>query len=125
AYGYKALGDFFVFLFFGPVAIFGCVFLHSPDIFFSISSSAMYSITFASLCMGFATTSVLNINNIRDIEKDKAAKKITLPVLLGFRKAKIYHLLLVSSMLLSFVFFGMYAGKSLQVVVVMFLVSAL
>ena len=61
-YGYKGWGDFFSFLFFGPVAIIGTYFLHTGNIDFIP--------VLPSISLGLLTTSVLNINNIRDIEND-------------------------------------------------------
>jgi 1,4-dihydroxy-2-naphthoate octaprenyltransferase len=96
-YGYKALGDVFVFLFFGPVAIGGTFFLNT----LSFEST----ILFPAAAMGFFSVAVLNINNMRDIASDKKAKKITIPVLWGLQKAKIYHFTLI---LLAFVFLSIF-----------------
>jgi len=94
-YGYKAMGDFFVFLFFGPVAIIGT--------FYLITHQFNPSILFPATAMGFFSVAVLNINNMRDIDSDKKANKITIPVLWGIQNARIYHftLILLSFILLS------------------------
>ena len=45
--------------------------------------------------MGFLSTGVLNMNNLRDYEADKNANKKTIVVAMGQQKAKFYHLFLV------------------------------
>lgn len=85
-YGYKGWGDFFSFLFFGPVAIIGTYFLHTGNIDFIP--------VLPSISLGLLTASVLNINNIRDIENDEESGKITIPVRIGLQNAKHYHSLL-------------------------------
>jgi 1,4-dihydroxy-2-naphthoate polyprenyltransferase len=91
AYGYHALGDLFVFLFFGPVAVLGTYFLHHPEAqeLFSKQNLLM------SLVMGMLCAAVLNVNNMRDIISDKASGKTTIPVLLGLSNAKYYHTFLI------------------------------
>jgi len=115
AYGYKALGDLFVFIFFGPVAVLGCVYLHATDSFVVQPNHVFPACVAASCCMGFASTAVLTINNIRDIEKDKSSGKTTIPVLLGYVKAKMYFYTLVIAMLISFVVFISLTDKDLGV----------
>lgn len=85
-YGYKGWGDLFVFVFFGLLSTLGVYFLHCGQVPFLLLLPA-------SAC-GFLISGVLNLNNIRDMETDKI-NRITLPLLLGRRKAKIYHNLLV------------------------------
>ncbi len=74
-FGYKGLGDLFVFIFFGPVAVCGTYFAQAG----SISNAALYS----SIPCGFLATAVLAVNNIRDMEADERAGKRTLPVRFG------------------------------------------
>jgi len=45
--------------------------------------------------MGFLSNAVLNINNMRDYENDKASGKNSLVVKLGLKKAFVYHCLLI------------------------------
>lgn len=87
-YGYRALGDVFVFLFFGPVAVLGTLFLHLK----TLPVVAWYP----AIAMGLFSTGVLNLNNMRDMVSDKQAGKLTIPLLLGFKGAKVYHALLIS-----------------------------
>lgn len=86
AYGYRGLGDVFAFLFFGPVAVIGTYYLHVHTLGFEPVLPAVG--------MGFISAMVLNINNMRDIENDRASGKITLAVRLGLQNAKFYHTLL-------------------------------
>jgi 1,4-dihydroxy-2-naphthoate octaprenyltransferase len=90
-YGYKGLGDIFVFLFFGPVAVLGTCFLQTH--YLTLDS------VLPSIAMGLFATGVLNVNNIRDIETDKVAGKKTIPVKIGKINAKIYHSVLIGSAL--------------------------
>lgn len=86
-YGYIGLGDLFVFLFFGIVAVFGTHYLY-------VQQLTLEPIKL-SLAIGFLATGVLNVNNIRDIDSDIKAGKKSIPVRLGESKAKVYHLLLI------------------------------
>ena len=82
-YGYEGLGDLAVFIFFGLVGVGGVYFLQTGSFSFSIFLPAA--------SCGLFATGVLNVNNIRDIESDKLAGKISIPVRLGRDKAVIYH----------------------------------
>jgi 1,4-dihydroxy-2-naphthoate octaprenyltransferase len=86
-YGYKGLGDLFVFIFFGVFSIQGSYFLYTNNI--------SYKIILLSLSIGFLCVSILNLNNLRDINNDKKNKKYTLVVKIGIIKSKIYHFFLV------------------------------
>lgn len=98
AYGYKGLGDVFVFIFFGPVAVLGSLFLYTQ----SITTMAV----FPAIAIGLLSTGVLNLNNLRDCESDKKARKNTLVVKLGFSNGKKYHYaLLIISFLCMLAFF--------------------
>lgn len=101
-YGYYALGDIFVFIFFGPVSVWGGYLLYMPE--------AVYYPVLPACAAGLFSTAVLNVNNIRDIENDKANKKITLPVLMGERTAKRYQLgLIFGGFLCWVIWIGLYA----------------
>lgn len=86
AYGYKGWGDLFAFFFFGPVPVIGSYFLHTHTF--------GWQPLFPSIGMGFISTMILNINNMRDIKNDKASGKRTVAVILGLKNARIYHALL-------------------------------
>ncbi|MEM6964041.1 MAG: 1,4-dihydroxy-2-naphthoate polyprenyltransferase [Bacteroidota bacterium] len=96
-YGYKGLGDISVLIFFGWVAVLGTFYLHTKMI-------DWWMLLPATSC-GLFATAVLNVNNIRDIESDKKAGKITLPVRMGKVNAVRYHwFLLVMGVLTSVVY---------------------
>jgi 1,4-dihydroxy-2-naphthoate octaprenyltransferase len=58
------------------------------------------------LSCGFLATGVLNLNNIRDIESDRKAGKITIPVRLGKNKSKIYHAILLAAAMICMLAFS-------------------
>ena len=74
-YGYHALGEVSVFIFFGLVATLGTYFAHVGSISFEV--------LLASFAMGSLACAILVLNNLRDLEKDKNAGKITLSVKIG------------------------------------------
>ena len=86
-YGYRGLGDLFCFLFFGWAAVAGTFYLATKNLDFSVLLPAT--------AMGFLSNAVLNINNMRDYENDKASGKNSLVVRLGLKKAFVYHCLLI------------------------------
>lgn len=96
-YGYAGFGDFFVFVFFGLVAVLGTIYLQSGYVTNIIILPAS--------SVGFFSTAVLNINNIRDIDSDSKAGKFSVPVRIGEKKAKIYHTFLILSGLLCAIVF--------------------
>jgi 1,4-dihydroxy-2-naphthoate octaprenyltransferase len=100
-YGYKGLGDVFVFTFFGLVSVIGCYVLFAKQI---------SHVTFLPACtIGLLSTAVLNLNNMRDRVSDAASNKITLAVKLGDKKVKLYHKVLVlGAIVLSVLFAVLY-----------------
>lgn len=87
AYGYSGFGDVFVFLFFGLLSVLGSYFLYTKTINLEIFLPA--------ISIGFLSTAVLNLNNLRDREEDEKNNKNTIVVKLGKEKAKKYHYLLI------------------------------
>ncbi|PQJ74221.1 1,4-dihydroxy-2-naphthoate octaprenyltransferase [Polaribacter gangjinensis] len=87
AYGYSGFGDVFVFLFFGLLSVVGSYFLYTKQLNFLIFLPA--------IAVGFLSTAVLNLNNLRDFEQDKINQKNTLVVKLGISNAKKYHYFLI------------------------------
>jgi 1,4-dihydroxy-2-naphthoate octaprenyltransferase len=83
AYGYKGWGDLAAFIFFGPVPVAGVYFLHTHALDFRP--------LLPSAGIGLISAMILNINNMRDAENDRASGKHTLAVKLGARRAKLYH----------------------------------
>jgi len=93
-YGYEGLGDMFVFIFFGLVAILGTVFLHQHSLTISqILPAAAF---------GLISVGVLNVNNMRDTINDYESGKITLAVRLGTKRARLYHAAVISIAILCF-----------------------
>lgn len=87
-YGYAGLGDLFVFIFFGPVAVAG--------VYFLFDASMNWAVLLPAVSCGAFSVGVLNLNNIRDIESDEKAGKKSIPVRLGRKKAVLYHQLLIA-----------------------------
>lgn len=87
AYGYRGLGDIFVFIFFGLVSVVGSYFLFTKELNFWI--------WLPGAVVGWLSSAVLNLNNLRDHIGDKKAGKNTLVVKLGFETAKMYHYFLL------------------------------
>ncbi|QWX85469.1 1,4-dihydroxy-2-naphthoate octaprenyltransferase [Cellulophaga sp. HaHaR_3_176] len=90
AYGYRGLGDVFVFVFFGLLGVLGAMYLFTKFLTFEAILPA--------IAIGLLSTGVLNLNNLRDCISDKKAGKNTVVVKMGFEKGKIYHysLLIIS-----------------------------
>lgn len=96
-YGYDGWGDLFVFIFFGLVGVIGSYLLYGAPI--------VLDVIFPAIALGCFSAAVLNLNNMRDWENDKASGKNTLVVKMGFSKAKFYHLALIIIGILSTLLF--------------------
>ena len=80
-YGYNALGELFVFVFFGLVATAGTTF---------VQAGAVNAETWiAAVSIGLIACAVLLVNNLRDFDQDKVAGKRTLSVLIGRTASKV------------------------------------
>lgn len=97
AYGYSAKGDFFVFIFFGLVAVIGTYYL--------LSQQFNWLVILPAITMGGFSVAVLNLNNMRDIDNDKVVNKITIPVKIGMDNAKKYQYSLFFWSYLAYVIF--------------------
>ncbi len=97
AYGYFGLGDVFVFIFFGCVSVIGVYPLFADGL--------ILELVFPAITIGLLSTAVLNLNNMRDQINDASVGKRTLVVKLGFKNAKMYHLTLVITAMLSWIAF--------------------
>lgn len=97
AYGYRGMGDLFVFLFFGLLGVLGSMFLYTK--------SLGWNSLFPAVSIGLLCVAVLNLNNLRDVVSDKKHGKITLVVKMGFEKGKRYHFFLIFVALLCFSMF--------------------
>jgi 1,4-dihydroxy-2-naphthoate octaprenyltransferase len=89
-YGYRGLGEPFVFIFFGLVAVVGTAELQSGYV------AVLYVL--AAVPVGALTTAILVVNNLRDIATDRAADKRTLAVMFGagFARAEFLGCLVVA-----------------------------
>lgn len=88
--GYHGLGEIFVFVFFGPVAVCGTYYVQAGH----VSTAAWW----ASLPVGFLITAILVVNNFRDLPTDKRTGKRTMAVRLGPAGTQWeYFMLLVAS----------------------------
>ena len=74
-FGYYGLGDLFVFIFFGLVAVCGTYYVQALNL--------TWPVVVAAIPPGLLITAILVVNNLRDIETDARAHKHTLAVLLG------------------------------------------
>ncbi len=97
AYGYRGLGDVFVFIFFGLVSVVGCYFLFTKELIGLVFLPAT--------AIGLLSAAVLNLNNMRDHYGDKKAGKNTLVVKLGIENARKYHFSLIVLAILSMLVF--------------------
>jgi 1,4-dihydroxy-2-naphthoate octaprenyltransferase len=79
-YGYEGLGEIFVFLFFGIVAVAGSSFAQ-------VERWPWESLVLA-VPVGLLATAILVVNNVRDMDTDRRANKRTLAVRLGRRRAR-------------------------------------
>lgn len=86
-YGYRGLGDVFVFIFFGLVSVLGGYYVAArelPPLIMLLPASAI----------GCFSVGVLNVNNIRDMKTD-AVNRVTVAIKLGMKGARIYQTLLI------------------------------
>lgn len=97
-YGYMGLGDISVLVFFGLLGVGGTYYLQTHSIDSHIILPAIGS--------GLLASTVLNINNLRDIEQDAKAGKNTLAVRLGAYKGRVYHCILLSVAALCYLAFA-------------------
>jgi len=82
-YGYRALGEVFVFVFFGLVAVVGTTYVQTgslPGLAFAVA-----------VPIGLLSVALLMVNNLRDIAGDAVVGKRTLAVLLGERRTRLAY----------------------------------
>ena len=87
-YGYRGFGEVSVFLFFGFVATVGTGFVQTGKI--------SWVLLFASIPVGLLAMALLVVNNLRDIETDEKANKLTLAVKIGDRKTRLLFIWIIS-----------------------------
>jgi 1,4-dihydroxy-2-naphthoate octaprenyltransferase len=96
-YGYLGLGDLFVLLFFGVIGVGGSYYLQTHIL--------NWLVLLPALSCGLFCVAVLNVNNIRDLESDLRAGKMTIPVRLGPPRARTYHwILLITGLVMAVTF---------------------
>jgi 1,4-dihydroxy-2-naphthoate octaprenyltransferase len=96
--GYLGLGDILVFIFFGPVAVMGTYYVQSFEMNFGVFM--------AGVSAGCFSTAILAVNNLRDIDTDRAAGKRTLAVRFGrvFAQGEYFCLVVLGSLAPVFLF---------------------
>ena len=87
-YGYRGLGDLFVFVFFGLATVCGGYFLTGLE--------WSWRILLPACAIGCFSVGVLNVNNIRDMKSDAATRR-TVALRMGERRARIYQIVLVAA----------------------------
>ncbi len=80
-YGYEGLGELFVFVFFGLVAVAGSYYVQAEELRWEAFALAVP--------VGLLAAAILVVNNVRDIETDRRAGKRTLAVKLGRERARL------------------------------------
>jgi 1,4-dihydroxy-2-naphthoate polyprenyltransferase len=89
-YGYEGLGEVFVFLFFGLVAVNGSYYVQLEEL-----DALPLGL---SIAIGFLATAIIVVNNVRDLETDRRAGKMTLAVRMGRANAvNLYRLLVLGA----------------------------
>lgn len=102
-YGYAGLGDVSVFLFFGLLGVLGTFFLHTLRF-------EPFTLLIG-ISLGLFSTSVLNINNIRDLDSDLKAGKRSIPVRIGRKAAIRYNWALLAGGYLCLTGFVLLSGQ--------------
>ena len=82
-YGYAGMGELFVFLFFGLVAVNGSYYVQLEEL--------DWLPFWLSVSVGLLSTAILVVNNVRDIETDRRAGKRTLAVRLGRERTRVLY----------------------------------
>jgi 1,4-dihydroxy-2-naphthoate octaprenyltransferase len=106
---YHGLGDLFVFVFFGLVAVAGTYYVQALEL--------RPEVLWGGMAMGALNTAILVVNNLRDVETDAEAGKRTLAVMLGVRRTKVEYVALLflawAAPPVGIVFFGWGRGSLL------------
>jgi 1,4-dihydroxy-2-naphthoate octaprenyltransferase len=82
-YGYEGLGEVFVFLFFGVVAVTGSYYVQIQHL--------TWQAFVASVPVGLIAAAILIVNNVRDIDTDRRANKRTLAVRMGRERTRVFY----------------------------------
>ncbi|MDZ7702566.1 MAG: 1,4-dihydroxy-2-naphthoate polyprenyltransferase [Halobacteriales archaeon] len=121
-FGYYGLGDLFVFVFFGVVAVTGTYYVQAAAAapafpLWLPRGTVTATAVVASLPMAALITDILVVNNVRDRETDAAAGKRTLAVLIGYRWSRVEFVALLA--LAYAVPVWLWLGQDLAVVVLL------
>ncbi len=87
-YGYEGLGEFFVFFFFGVVAVVGSYFVQTEEVRWEAFALGVP--------VGLLAAAILVVNNVRDVDTDRRAGKRTLAVKLGRERARVLFTAMVA-----------------------------
>jgi len=87
-YGYEGLGELFVFLFFGVVAVTGSYFVQVQQLPWQAFGCA--------IPVGLLASAILVVNNVRDLETDRRAGKRTLAVRLGRERTRVLYVAMIA-----------------------------
>ncbi|GAA0308260.1 1,4-dihydroxy-2-naphthoate polyprenyltransferase [Halarchaeum salinum] len=99
-FGYHGLGDVFVFLFFGVIAVVGTVYVqaaaYAPAFPLTPPTGTLPTAAFvASVGVACVSTAILVVNNVRDMETDRKAGKYTLAVRIGYTWSRVEYVALL------------------------------
>src|SRR3954447_11611497 len=86
-YGYEGLGEVFVFLFFGIVAVTGSFYVQAETLPWEAFALAVP--------VGLLASAILVVNNVRDLETDRRAGKRTLAVRMGRERTRVLYAVMV------------------------------
>jgi 1,4-dihydroxy-2-naphthoate octaprenyltransferase len=92
-YGYEGLGELFVFLFFGIVAVTGSYFVQVQDL--------PWQAFVCAVPVGLLASAILVVNNVRDLETDRRAGKRTLAVRLGRERTRMLYTAMIAGAFIS------------------------
>ncbi|OIQ72433.1 1,4-dihydroxy-2-naphthoate octaprenyltransferase [mine drainage metagenome] len=117
-YGYRALGELSVFIFFGLVAVVGTYYVQRQRL--------DWWVVLASLPIGLLACALLAVNNLRDIPGDRVAGKRTLAVVLGESRTRIlYYALIFGAYLSALALSTWRAGAAMALITTAMLVDPL
>ncbi|MCW3005672.1 MAG: 1,4-dihydroxy-2-naphthoate polyprenyltransferase [Solirubrobacterales bacterium] len=88
-YGYEGLGELFVFLFFGVVAVTGSYYVQIQHL--------TWQAFVASVPVGLIAAAILIVNNVRDIDTDRRASKRTLAVRMGRERTRVFYAVVLAA----------------------------
>jgi 1,4-dihydroxy-2-naphthoate octaprenyltransferase len=90
---YFGLGEVFAFIFFGPVAVWGTYYIQSGKISYPLP------VMLAGAALGFLSSALMGVNNLRDTDQDRIKNKVTLSTLVGQSAMRKIILLFVAASL--------------------------